>query len=112
MCLILKLIGVGALDWRRSRQSQVMEPLVLYPNLYVQLKVFVPNLLVTAVKVNMGVETALDTQLRLLLSLLLHSLRLSCKAWKTIVDKSVEYNDLRLAPNSMNIFSANQIFCV
>ena len=42
----------------------------------------------------MGAETALDTQLRLLL---IHSLRLSCKAWKTIVDKSAEYNALRLA---------------
>ena len=71
-----------------------MEPLVLYLDKDVQLTVFVPNLLVGAAKVDMGAEMALDTQLRLLL---IHSLRLSCKAWKTIVDKSAEFNALRLA---------------
>jgi hypothetical protein len=71
-----------------------MEPLVLYLDLDVQLKIFVPNLLVGDAKVDMGPHTALDTQLCLLL---IHSLRLSYKAWKTIVDKSVEYNALRLA---------------
>ena len=60
----------------------------------VQSTVFVPNLLVGVIKVDMGVETALDTQLRLLL---IHSLRLSYKAWKTIVNKSAEYNALHLA---------------
>ena len=71
-----------------------MEPLVLYLDKDVQLRVFVWNLLVGATKVDMGAETALDTQLRLLL---IHILRLSCKAWKTIVDKSAEFNALRLA---------------
>jgi hypothetical protein len=71
-----------------------MEPLVLYLDLDVQLRVFVPNLLVGTAKVDMGAEKALDTQLRLLL---IHNLRLSRKTWKTIVDKSAEYNALRLA---------------
>jgi hypothetical protein len=44
--------------------------------------------------VDMGAETALDSQLRLLL---IHSLRLYCKAWKTIVDRNAEYNALCLA---------------
>jgi hypothetical protein len=72
----------GALGWGGSRQSHVMEPLVLYLDLDVQLKVFVPNLLVGAAKVDMGAETALDTQLRLLL---IHNLRLSCKAGSAIL---------------------------
>jgi hypothetical protein len=71
-----------------------MEPCVLYLDLDVQLTIFVPNLLVGATKVDMDAETALDIQLRLLL---IHSLRLSCKAWKTIVDKSAKCNALRLA---------------
>jgi hypothetical protein len=71
-----------------------MEPLVLYLDLDVQLRIFVPNLLVGVAKVDMGAETALDTQLRLLL---IHNLRLSCKAWQMIVDKNAEYNALRLA---------------
>jgi hypothetical protein len=70
------MIGVGASGWGRSHQSQVMEPLVLYLDLDVQLRVFVPNLLADAAKVDIGAETALDTQLRLLL---IHNLRLSCK---------------------------------
>jgi hypothetical protein len=61
MCLTLKLIGVGASGWGRSHQSPVMEPLVFYLDLDVQLKVLVPDLLVGAAKVDMGAETALDT---------------------------------------------------
>ena len=45
----------------------MMEPLVLYLDQDIQLKVFVPNLLVGAAKVNMGAKMALDTQLCLLL---------------------------------------------
>jgi hypothetical protein len=60
----------------------------------VQLIVFVPNLLVGAAKVDMSAETALDIQLRLLL---IHNYRLSCKAWKSTVDKSMEYTALCLA---------------
>jgi hypothetical protein len=43
-----------------------MEPLVLYLDLDVQLRLFVPNLLVDAAKVDMGAGTTLETQLRLL----------------------------------------------
>ena len=72
----------------------VMAPLALYLDEDVQLKVLVPNLLVGAANVNTGRETVLDTQHRLSL---IHDLRLCCKAWKKIVDKSVEYNALCLA---------------
>ena len=65
-----------------------MEPLVLYMNQDIQ------NLLVGVAKVEMGAKKALDIQLRLLL---IHNLRLSCKAWKTIVNKITEHNALRLA---------------
>ena len=71
-----------------------MEPFILYLNLDVQLSVLVPNLLVGAANVDMGRDTVLDTQCRLSL---IHNLRLCCKAWKTVVDKNVEYNALRLA---------------
>ena len=91
---MLLLIGISASGWRRSRQPHMVEPLVLYLNLDVQLTVLVSNLLVGAANVNMDAETASDTQLRLLL---VHNMRLSCKAWKTIVDKNVEYNALCLA---------------
>ena len=71
----------------------MLEPLVLDLDKDVQLTMFVPNLLVGAAKVDMGAETPVDTQLSLLV---IHSLRLTCKAWKTMVDKSAEYNALRL----------------
>ena len=53
----------------------MMEPLALYLDLDVQLKVLVPNLLVGATNVDMGAEIALDTQRRLSL---IHNLRLCC----------------------------------
>jgi hypothetical protein len=34
---------------------------------------------------------------------LIHDLRLCCKAWKTIVDKDVEYNALRLAQHEYSM---------
>ena len=71
-----------------------MEPLALYLDLDLQLIVLAPNLLVGATNVDMGAETALDIKVCLLL---IHNLRPSCKAWKMIVDKNVEYNALRLA---------------
>ena len=94
----IHMMNVCGLDdvsgWGKSRQSHVVEPIVLYLDKDVQLTILVPNLLVGAAKVDMGGETALDTQLRLLL---IYSLRLSCKAWKMIVDESAEYNALCLA---------------
>ena len=71
-----------------------MEPLVLHLDLDIQLSVLVPNLLLGAANVDTGRETVLDTQRRLSL---IHDLRLCCKSWKNVVDKSVEYNALRLA---------------
>ena len=94
MSLVLLLIGVGASSVGRLRQYHAMKPLVLYVDLVVQLSVLVPNLLVGAANVNMGAESVLDTKLRLSLK---HNLRLCCKAWKTIMDKSAEYNAFRLA---------------
>ena len=90
----MDLVEVGASGCGRSRESPVMEPVVLYMDLDVQLSVLVPNLLVGAANVDMGRDTVLDTQRRLSL---IYDLRLCCKAWKTVVDKSVEYNALRLA---------------
>jgi hypothetical protein len=66
----------------------------LHLDLDVQLSVLVPNLLVGAANVDTSRETVLDTQRRLSL---IHDLRLCCKSWKNVVDKSVEYNALRLA---------------
>ena len=71
-----------------------MEALVLDLDQNAQLEVLVPNLLVGAAKVNLGANTAAGTLLRLQAML---KMRLSCKAWKTIVDRSTQYNALRLA---------------
>ena len=71
-----------------SGQTYVMEPLLL------ELEVLVANMVVGATEVDLGAEMATDTLLRLQA---MHNMRLSCKAWKTIVDKSTEYNALRLA---------------
>ena len=87
-------MAVGTSGWGRSRETHIMEPLVLYLGLDVQLSILVPNLLMGTTKDDVGAESALDTKRRLLL---IRKLRLCCKAWKTIVDKSAEYNALRLA---------------
>jgi len=71
-----------------------MEALVLDLDQNAQLDVFVPNLLVGAAKVNLGAEMAGDILIRLQT---MHKMRLACKTWKTIVDRSIEYNALRLA---------------
>jgi hypothetical protein len=55
---------------------------------------------VGAASVDMGRKTVLDTQRRLSL---IHDLRLCCKAWKTIVDKYVEYNALHLAQHEYSM---------
>ena len=94
MCLMLLVIAIGASGWGRSRASHVMEPLVLYLDLHVQLFVLVPILLVGAAKDDVGAVSTLDTRRHLML---IRKLRLCCKAWKTIVDKNAEHNALRLA---------------
>ena len=97
---MLLVIAVGASGRGRSCAFHVIEPLVLYPNLDIQLSVLVPNLLVGAANDYTCRETVLDTQRHLSL---IHNWRLCCKAWKTIVDKSVEYNALRLAQHGYSI---------
>jgi hypothetical protein len=84
----------------RLRASHVMEPLVLDLDLDVQLSVLVPNLVVGAAKDYTGRERALDTKRRLLV---IGKLRLCCKAWKTILDKSVEYIALCLAAHEYSM---------
>jgi hypothetical protein len=74
----------------RSRESHVMEPLVLYLDLDVQLSVLVPNLLMGATNVDMGRETVLDTQRRLSLIhdlsyVAKHGKRLWIKVWSTML---------------------------
>ena len=90
---MLLLMAVGASGWGRSSTFHVMESLVLYLDLDAQ-PVLVPNLLVGAAKDDVGVVLTLDIKRRLML---IRKLRLCCKAYKTIVDKSAEYNALRLA---------------
>lgn len=91
---------------QRSCQSQTMAALQLDLDEDVQLDVLVPNMLVGASTVDLGAETATNTLLRLQA---MHNMRLTCKAWKAVVDKSTEYNALRLAeydcamwPNDLN----------
>jgi hypothetical protein len=73
----------------------VIVPHVLYLDLDVQLSILVlTNIkVVGAAKDYTGRERAFDTQRRLLV--IEAKLRLCCKAWKMIVDSSVEYNALR-----------------
>ena len=75
-------------------------PHVLHLDLDVQLSVLVPNLVVGAAKDHTSRERAFDTKRRLLL---IGKLRLCCKAWKLIVDSSVEYNALRLAAHEFKM---------
>jgi hypothetical protein len=69
-------------------------PHVLQLDLDVQLSVLVPNLVLGAAKDLIGRERAFETKRR---SVLIGKLRLCCKAWKMIVDSTMEYNALRLA---------------
>ena len=75
-------------------------PHVLHLDLDVQLSVLVPNLVVGAAKDYTSRERAFDTKRRLLV---IGKLRLCCKAWKGIVDSSVEYNALRLAAHEYSM---------
>ena len=74
---------------------------VLYLDEQVQLEVLVPNILVGAANVELGGESSRHTLLRLWT---IHNLRLVCKAWKSVVDKSTEYNALRLAEYNYAIY--------
>ena len=68
-------------------------PHVLHLDLHVKLSVLVPNLVLGATKDLIGRERAFESKRRLVL---IGKLRLCCKAWKMIVDSTVEYNALRL----------------
>ena len=87
-------LGVANEGGECPGQAYTMEALVLDLDENAQLEVLVLNLLVGASKVNLGAETAAGTLLRLQA---MHKMRLSCKTWKVVVDKSIEYNALCLA---------------
>ena len=74
---------------------------VLYLDEQVQLKVLVPNLLVGAANVDLCGASSRITLLQLRT---IHNLRLVCKAWKLVVDKSNKYNALRLAEYNYAIY--------
>lgn len=59
-----------------------------------QLEVLVPNLLVGCSQVELGAETLAEILHRLQA---MHTMRLTCRSWKAVVDRSTEYNALRLA---------------
>ena len=73
---------------------------VLHLDVVVQLSVLVPNLVLGAAKDYNGRERAFETKRCLLV---IGKLRLCCKAWKRIVDGSVEYNALCLAAHEYSM---------
>ena len=84
----------------KTRKFHVIVPHVLHLDLDVQLSVLVPNLVLGAANDFMGRKKAFETKRRLVL---IGKLRLCCKAWKNIVDNSVEYNALRLAAHEFRM---------
>ena len=88
------VVGCGRLGWGRSGQSYTMPRPVLYLDEQFQLEVLFPNILVGAANVDMGGELS---RITLLWLQTIHNLRLVCKAWKLVVDKTIEYNTLYLA---------------
>ena len=84
-----------------------------------QLSVLVPNLVLDAAKNFIGRERAFKTKHCLVL---IGNLRLCCKAWKMIVDSTVEYNVLLLAAHehsmvwestfSISIRKYESVFCI
>ena len=84
----------------KTRKFHVIVPHVLHLDLHVELSVLVPNLVLGAAKDFIGRERAIETKRRLVL---IGKLRLCCKAWKRIVDSTVEYNALRLAAHEFRM---------
>jgi hypothetical protein len=78
----------------KMSKFHIMVPHVLQLDLDVQLSVLVPNLVMGAAKDCTGRDRAFETKRRLLV---IGKLRQCCKAWKMIVDSSVEHNAFRLA---------------
>jgi hypothetical protein len=66
----------------------------------VQLSVLVPTLVLGVAKDLIGWERAFEIKRRLVL---IGKLKLCCKAWKRIVDSTVEYNALRLAAHEYSM---------
>ena len=75
-------------------------PHVLHLDLHVELSVLVPNLVVGAAKVFTSRERDFDTKRHLLV---IGKLKLCCKAWKMIVDSTVESNALCLAAHKYSM---------
>ena len=84
----------------KTRRFVLDVPHVLQLDVEMQLCVLVPNLVVGARKDYTSREKAVDTKRRLLL---IGKLRLCCKAWKNIVDRTVEFNALRLAAHEFRM---------
>jgi hypothetical protein len=84
----------------KTRRFVLDVPHVLELDPDVQLSVLVPNLVLGAAKDLIGRERAFETKRRLVL---IGKLRICCKAWKNIVDSTVEYNALRLAAHEFKM---------
>ena len=84
----------------KTRRFVLDVPHVLELDPDVQLSVLVPNLVLGAAKDLIGRERAFETKRRLVL---IGKLRICCKAWKSIVDSTVEYNALRLAAHEFRM---------
>ena len=74
---------------------------VLYLNEQLQLEVLVPNILVGAANVDLCGQSS---RINLIQLRTIHTLRVVCKAWKSVVDKSTEYNALRMAEYNYAIY--------
>jgi hypothetical protein len=84
----------------KTRRFVLDVPHVLQLDLDVQLSVLVPNLVLGVAKDLIGRERPFETKWRLVL---IGKLRLCCKAWKRIVDSTVEYNALHLAAHEYSM---------
>ncbi len=84
----------------KTRRFVLDVPHVLELDIDVQLSVLVPNLVLGAAKDFIGQERAFQTKRRLVL---IGKLRICCKAWKDIVDCTVEFNALRLAAHEFRM---------
>jgi hypothetical protein len=84
----------------KTRRFVLDVPHVLELDPDVQLSVLVPNLVLGAAKDLIGRERAFETKRHLVL---IGKLWICCKAWKSIVDSTVEYNALRLAAHEFKM---------
>jgi hypothetical protein len=84
----------------KTRKFVVIVPHVLHLDVDMQLSVLVSNLVLGVAKYFNGREMVFETKHRLLV---IEKLRLCCKAWKMIVDSTVEYNALRLAAHEYSM---------